>query len=253
MINKKNILVITLILMFSATMITISSGLSFSQSKSDKELEDLFDKIRSNYLSKLPEDFSAVVESNKLETELEKVNEDIEKINPDEDFVIKFLYKKEFGERLVVENACMLTRNKFQDYLEIYKSFRSFLDPSVRKDDFFRQYKWEQPDKGNDKFYVIKMTTRGINNEYYMMYINKETLFIERSFYYRDGNSVGRVDLEYMKKEKYTVPSLIKGYTWVMNAMNKLIKKEFNIKLKNFKINQNLTVDDILSDEGIDC
>jgi hypothetical protein len=250
--NRKNILLIALILMLS-TIVMIDTSLSFSQNKSSKELEDLFDKIRNNYLNKLPNDFTAVVESRKLENELDKVNEDIEKVNPDEPFVIKFLYKKEFGERLLVENACMLTRNKFQDYLEVYKSFRSFLDPSVRKDDFFRQYKWEQPDKGNEKFYVIKMTTRGIKNEYYMMYINKETLFIERSFYYKHGSPVGRVDLEYTKKGKYTVPSLIKGYTWVTDIMDKLIKKEFSIKLKNFKINQNLTVDDILSDEGIDC
>lgn len=245
--RKNSIIILVLILICS--LILTSTGFIFSQDI--EKPEQLFKELRDSYSSKFPTDFIAEVQSELMGKELKDVPE-FEKINPKESFKIVFIFIKEFGERLVVENACLLTRNKFQDYLEVYKSFRSFLDPSITLESFFSQYKWEMLEP-NDKFYVVKMLTRGILNEYYKVYVSKEDLLVEQTLYYKDNKVIGRVDIKYGRYGKYFVPNIITGFTNVLNTENEYEKKDFDIKLINFKVNTGLTVDDILGDDDIDC
>jgi len=146
--KKNNILIIAIILI---TSIVIMNSALFSQNITP---EKLFGDVRDSYNQKFPQDFSATIESKQLEKELKQVPA-YEKIDAKKPFEIKFLFIKEYGERIIVDNACMMTRNKFQDYLEVYKTFRSFLDPAITSDSFFRQYKWTIVDN-NKKFYVIR-------------------------------------------------------------------------------------------------
>lgn len=213
--------------------------------------EDLFLKVRSNYINQLPTDFTAEVSSWNLERELQNVP-DYEKIDPSKPFKIKFLFIKEYGERLIVDNACMLTRNRFHNYLEVYQSFRSFLEPSINAESFFRRYNWEII-SNNRAYYVIKMSTRGITNEYYQIYINKSDMLLARTFYFKDNNQVGRIDITYNTVRGYKVPNIINGYSFITNEKNETERKEFELQLKNFKINIDLTIDDILGDDGVDC
>jgi hypothetical protein len=243
--KSKNLIITVLIVIFSVALL---GNVLFTQ---EVDPEDLFMKIRNAYMAKFPTDFTADIQSKTLSKELEDVP-DYEKIDPEQPFSIKFIFLKEYGERIIVENACMLTRNKFQDYLEVYQSFRSFLDPSITAESFFRKYLWEVVD-ANNKFYVIKMSVRGSKDEYYQIYVNRKDMLVERTFYYKDKVETGRVDIDYKKIGRFVVPSDIKGMTNIVNEENQVERKEFEIHLKDFKVNQNLTVDDILGDEGIDC
>lgn len=247
MLKRKNTLVITLILVF-CTLLIAGNSLVFSQSDLSKRL---FETVRRNYTMKFPEDFIATVNSETMEEELKEVP-DYEKINPDKPFSIKFIFIQEYGERIIVENACMLTRNKFQDYLEVYKSFRTFIDPTISTESFFRQYKWDII-SNNRKYYVVKMSKRGLPNEYYQIYIEKNNMLMVRTLYYKDLSLRGRVDIDYINIGKYVVPHIIKGYTDIVDEDNKTERKEFSIELSDFKLNLGLTVDDILGDEGVDC
>jgi hypothetical protein len=243
--KMKNAVIISLLIVIS--IFTVGNIL-FTQ---EIESEDLFMKVRNAYMAKFPTDFTADIQSTTLSKELAGVP-DYEKLNPEEPFNIKFIFLKDYGERIIVENACMLTRNKFQDYLEVYQSFRSFLDPSITAESFFRKYIWEIVDV-NNKFYVIKMSVRGSKDEYYQIYINRNDMLVERTFYFKDEVETGRVDIDYKKIGRFVVPSNIRGISNIVNEQNQLERKEFEIRLNNFKVNQNLTVDDILGDEGIDC
>ncbi len=243
--KMKNALIISLLIFISIFMV---GNILFTQ---EIEPEDLFMKVRNAYMAKFPTDFTADIQSTTLSKELTGIP-DYEKIDPEKPFNIKFIFLKDYGERIIVENACMLTRNKFQDYLEVYQSFRSFLDPSITAESFFRKYIWEIVDV-NNKFYVIKMSVRGSKDEYYQIYINRNDMLVERTFYFKDNVETGRVDIGYKKIGRFVVPSSIKGMSNIVNEQNQIERKEFEIRLNNFKVNQNLTVDDILGDEGIDC
>ena len=244
---KKNTIIIVSLMIIVFILIGFSGSI-FSQSEESKEL---FEEIRKAYKKELPKDFIANVESEHMDKDLEEVP-DYEKINPDDSFSIKFVFIKQFGERIIVENACMLTRNKFQNYLEVYKTFRSFLDPSIKSESFFRKYNWMISNK-NPELYEIKMIIRGIKNEYYKIYINKKNKLVKSASYFKNEEEIGRVDITYDTVDTFTVPTLIEGYTNVIDTENKLKKQNFKIMLNNFKVNLGLTIDDILGDDEIDC
>lgn len=251
MINKNSFIIVSFT-MIVAVLLFLTMPL-FSQSQDNIYGDEgiLFDEVRDSYIRNFPSDFTADIISDSMFSELEDVPE-WEKLNPAEPFNIKFIFLKDYGERIIVDNACTLTRNKFNDYLEVYKSFRSFLDPRMKKASFFRKYKWEIVNN-NRKYYVIKMFTRGVDKEYYQIYIEKYNMLVKRAFYYKDLKVIGRVDLGYKNIEGFFVPDLIEGYSNITNESNIVERKEFSIRLDNFKINQNLTVEDILGDGDIDC
>lgn len=209
-----------------------------TESLNEITAEEVYYRLRDNYQTQWPDDFEARVIGREIEISLSDIPEDFYE---DGEPYVRYIFKRDIGDRIIVENVHPMYRNRFASHLEVYNNYRTFLDPLMDYETFILTYDWNIIMTTEHEI-IIRMhdKNRG-EGTYFIITISLPEYLMKSAESYNRNEFQGIVNVIYEQEGEYTYPRILDGYGVVEEE-----SRTFRLILTDFTPNIGITEEDFV-------
>ena len=193
------------------TFITLLFLLSFFNllHSQDISFEELYNKIKDNYITIYPKRFDAYIEGKIVEAQISTIPAK-NYLSSKDKIRLKFTLVQNSKPNIVLENVDSFYAKMFSVFEEPLETVGFYAIVSESYSSLSKKFTVDSIKEDNDKYEVV-LRAVGENKDYSINYtINKNSLLVESADYYNKKSKIYDVDISYTNIDNYTVPEIIK-------------------------------------------